>query len=293
MRSPANARWPQLWLAVPMTTNRRSSRAAAIIAALALTLMFVPLLSGDMFGAGVALICAIMFAAGGASVYLSGEAGILRTTEGVFVATLKTGRPSMFVPQSRAYTYVQWCFMIAVVPLMLAAPKLAEITDVPSDADRFAQRLEFLAPILPYLLILLAPRMLSILMRVRMSTGIALDSQGVFVWSWYGSSFVRWDWITNVEPVALRVGPAVRLTVEEPDERPTNPEENWLGRNVVAFRKRQRDLQVGRLSANPALVCYAICFYLGHPELRHELGTDAALERMRTCDYPGVIAPTS
>lgn len=42
------------------------------------------------------------------------------------------------------------------------------------------------------------------------------------------------------------------------------------------------------LAVNPALPYYALHFYHRHLELRHELGTEASLRRMRQADFPDI-----
>jgi len=183
-----------------------------------------------------------------------------------------------------------YAVQLAAAALLVAAPILADA--IPSDGSSRNDWFQRAAPYMPFVAIYFGAYLLSPLMRKRHWLGIGLSSAGVYHWSWFGCCFFRWEWISAVQATGKSFGVGrhhILLTVAEPAHRSENREENWVS-GFGFYRKKLRTIPAGFLSVNPASCYYALHYYLRHPEKRDELGTDAALERMRTLDFPDIIA---
>lgn len=74
------------------------------------------------------------------------------------------------------------------------------------------------------------------------------------------------------------------MSVREAAKRNPNPEETPIS-GLGAFRRSMTRIQAGALAVNPALAYNALRFYLAHPHLRHELGTESGVERIRAAAF--------
>jgi hypothetical protein len=112
--------------------------------------------------------------------------------------------------------------------------------------------------------------------------GVGLSSVGVYRWSWFSCSFFSWN---EIQRILVHEGRelVVQVIAQESRQRPANPEEDWVGRLSV-FRRANGRILAGYLSVDPATAYYMLHHYLQHPELRHELGTQAGVERISTGD---------
>jgi hypothetical protein len=134
-------------------------------------------------------------------------------------------------------------------------------------------------PAVPIVVLLVAR-----VVRWRKPLGLGLSPEGVYHWSWFGCRFFPWDAITAVRAIERR-GPTVELVVSGDDDRERDPADSWL---VVlsSFRKSMRYVNAGYLAVDPALAYHGLRFYHEHPDHRHELATDAGIERLRHADFP-------
>jgi hypothetical protein len=125
-------------------------------------------------------------------------------------------------------------------------------------------------------------------LRKRRKLGIGMSPEHVRHRWWFGCYTFRWEWITDVRP-ATTGNARIELLVTEPTDRPRDDQENWISRSRL-FRRPKHIVVVGYLDVNPTIVYYALCFYRRHPELRHELGTEASLDRIQQSNFEDLEA---
>ena len=196
-----------------------------------------------------------------------------------------SGGRRLISPTSTKY----WCVHVVVLFLlsvaMYTAPSVFGSLDPSSP---FVGRLDLLLPVLPAVGTVILAQAISALLAMRSFLGVGLSPEGVFHGSWGGCSFYSWDDIRRVEP-GVQGGPGVRLWLPGKFEPAVHPGESFLGKWNWFRRKKNSWLPLGTLAVHPVVVYEALSFYRRHPELRHELGTEAGLERARRANYPDVI----
>jgi hypothetical protein len=193
-----------------------------------------------------------------------------------------SGQASTLVPNSAvAGFFVYALCLVVLVFSVLTATVVRPLTD-----DGSALRV--FATISPAAGLVAAAVLLSPLLRRRRQQGLGLSPGHVHHWWWFGGYALRWEWITEIR--AATAGNArIEMLVAPPPDRAYDDEETWISRSKL-FRRPKHIVVVGYLDANPTAVYYALCFYLRHPELRHELGTEASIERIQRLDFAGLEA---
>lgn len=148
--------------------------------------------------------------------------------------------------------------------------------------------LRIFATITPAVGVIALTVLVSPVLRRRRKLGIGMSHEHVRHWWWFGCYTVRWEWITEVRP-ATTGNARIELLVEEPPDPPRDDEENWISRSRL-FRRPKHIVVIGYLDVNPTALYYALCFYRRHPELRHELGTEASLDRIQQLNFEDLEA---
>ncbi len=143
------------------------------------------------------------------------------------------------------------------------------------------------APFMPIAGVAMLGWSMARVVRKRGELGVGLSPDGVYHWAWLGCCFYSWDWIRGVYPTG-RHAPLVELDVAEPSVRPDNAEENWVAQ-LDSHRRKSTKLMTHHLAVNPGAAYIALVFYHRHPELRHELASDAGVTRIQKMDFPELI----
>jgi hypothetical protein len=268
--------WPAAWQALASRTS------VGVVVTLSVTAFLVVLgITADrMVEVAFASVGAVLFAILATYAYLTTLQAQRRSRDHIGVVAVGSSSSTTFMNQLLVIEMAYLAMALTAAALLFLVPSLVD--QMPRTGTWNDMRLHSLARYSPVLACYSAALLLSPLVRKRRQLGLGLGSDGVYNWTWFGSCFFAWDWITEIRPSAGReLG--VDLVVRVPDDRPSNPEENWLGR-ANFFRRRKSRIQVGYLAVNPAVAFYALRFYHRHPELRTELGTDAAAQRIRAGD---------
>jgi hypothetical protein len=96
------------------------------------------------------------------------------------------------------------------------------------------------------------------------------------------NAFIPWLAVLTVT-AAFDRGPVIRLLTSDAVKRHST---SWL-----AFRRKPRvglvEIRGNMLAVDPALLYYALDYYLKNPDARAELSTDAGLQRIRSGDLIG------
>lgn len=203
---------------------------------------------------------------------------------------------AVMIPFSRTMCYAYMALLANAVVVLLAAACYAGAT--PHDGSFKGACIRALVFVFPLLAIVLAASLIRVVIALREGSALALTPDGVFHWSWFGSCFYHWDWIRDVRarsqefprlPSGLKLPMEifVQLSVAEPHGIRLEPEESLTARWNY-FRGRMEQISVKYLSVHPTVPYYALEFYRRHPELRHELGTQEGVERIRSCDLSEV-----
>jgi hypothetical protein len=193
-----------------------------------------------------------------------------------------SSRTSTIVPNSIVADFFVYVLCVAV----LAFSAITAIFVRPmADANAL---LRTFATISPAVGLLALAVLVSPVLRKRRKLGLGMSPEHVRHWWWFGCYTFRWEWITDIRP-ATTGNPRIELLVDEPSDRPSDDEENWISRSR-SFRRSKHVMVVGYLDVNPSAVYYALCFYHRHPELRHELGTEVSLERIERLDFEDLEA---
>jgi len=283
-RSQVHIVWPQVWESL---VRKRRRAAVTIIPALVVLLVAcgVFLIRIDEAPTGyLAFACLPLLLAGG--FYGHATAVNCRDLETSLVSLDHISGPepdAVTLAQSSRATVA---YRLMVVAGVLAVAFLMFLADDITPYGAPAILVVKLAPLMPLLVVVPVATLFSRVVRKRKQLGLGLSPRGVYTWTWFGCCFFDWEWIADVRAIERRQL-LIELDVHEPLQRPLNPEENWIGQ-VDLFRRRRTKIQAGFLAVNPAAAFYALCFYHRHPELRHELGTQAGVDRIRGLDFPDV-----
>ncbi|PKV93970.1 hypothetical protein ATK30_4833 [Amycolatopsis echigonensis] len=120
-----------------------------------------------------------------------------------------------------------------------------------------------------------------LVLRGKLRRGVlALTPRGVYHCSWSFSTYADWDTIMYVGAADAN-GPIIELATTDSGER-------WYRRRTRLRRQPELafnphiGIQARLLSADPALVYQTLRFYQRNPQARTELGTEAAVQRVRT-----------
>ena len=119
---------------------------------------------------------------------------------------------------------------------------------------------------------------------IRKPPSIALTPSGVGATS-PAKSYVPWEAIASVGAIRVAAEPVIALRLSAPDQAELSP----VGRILMrANRSFGGDLiySVRTLAVDPALLYFALGFYLTHPRSRHELGTQASVMRIEAGELP-------
>ncbi|MGH3950061.1 MAG: hypothetical protein ACRDSE_13200 [Pseudonocardiaceae bacterium] len=117
---------------------------------------------------------------------------------------------------------------------------------------------------------------------------VLLDAQGILHHGGSFRSYLPWSGVEAIQPVQTD-GPDILITALDhtpwvrerltrlwkADKPPAIPSDNGLGSKPAIH------LRGVYFDVDPALVLAILVFYGKHPDARHELGTDAALQRAR------------
>lgn len=268
--------WPEAW----QSLAGRTSVGIVVTLVVAAFLVAIGVSADQRVDTAFALVGALCFAILGVYSYLTTVGAQRRNRDHVGVAAVESTSNVAFMNQSRVVAMSYLALALTLAALFVLLPTLVDQLSRTGSWNDL--RLRSLAGYSPIFALYSVALLLSPVVRRRRPLGLGLSADGVYHWTWFGSCFFAWDWITEVSPAAGReLG--VQLAVCEPDNRSSNPEENWLGR-ASFFRRKKTRIQVGYLAVNPAVAFYALRFYHRHPELRSELGTEAGVQRMRSGD---------
>lgn len=279
-----NVPWPHAWLAQLRRMKVLLALVLGLICPFTLIVGFLATSAGDYgVGLGLLLIFVVMIALSLSVIAQMGARG-----RGSRAAFLQESGDSSVVTVFAYSAYgkgAQWSVWATLFALFLAMPAIVDA--IPNDGSPRDTTVRLVAPFFPIFALYPAGILLSRLIRKRGVLGIGLSSEGVYQWWWFGCSFFAWDSIDAVramEQSALAMG----LDVRESAARPVNEEENVFGRWDY-YRRKRRKVLVGYLGVNPAVAYLALAFYLRHPELRDELGTDASVERIRRVEFAELV----
>lgn len=278
--------WPGAWAAL-----YRRGIMAMLPAALVLCLMglfgVLLILGGSHLAAVVTLGCVLwflpMFIVGLVVKVRSKRSGWPRLR----LLRLQAGNDAvlMHYHEGMKVSYLWLCFAGGV--LFISMPIVAAF--VPYDGSYGSARFHSLAPVFPIGALYAVAFLASRVVRKRGELGLGLSPTGVYHWSWFGCCFYAWEWIREIKATdQKRLALMVELIVVEPDGAGRDPEENFVAR-WDWFRAQRQSLPVQYFAVNPAVPYYALGFYRRHPELRHELGTQEGVDRIRRGDLPDVI----
>ena len=260
--------------------RRRST--GALIASTTLTLAFTvaaPFMQDGDTRSGLAALAALLITVS-AMVWFGGVYPWRRDSSATALFH-RQGRLEIRASRSAYGALYAFCFIAGA--LCLLAPSIAG--ENPTASGRAARTLAALRPFFPYIAILPLIVLFSFTVRKRMQLGLGLSVEGVYHWGLFGCCFFPWDAITDVRttPGSLRL----ILATEERRLRHPNKEENWVAR-LGLIRRNRHSVGIGSLGSHPVVPYYALYFYRRHPELRHELGSEAGLQRVREMNFPGL-----
>ncbi|MGH3950062.1 MAG: hypothetical protein ACRDSE_13205 [Pseudonocardiaceae bacterium] len=106
-----------------------------------------------------------------------------------------------------------------------------------------------------------------------------LSRRGLYQRHWTYEAGVSWDDIAQVRPLSGEPG----IIVGSEDILSRRIDRLWLLRSRMPTRSMH--ITGSDLAADPALVLALVLFYANHPEARHELGTEDALQRARAAAF--------
>ena len=230
--------WPAAW----QSLAGRTSVGIVVTLAVAAFLVAIGVSADQRVDTAFALVGALCFAILGVYSYLTTVGAQRRNRDHVGVAAVESTSNVAFMNQSRVVAMSYLALALTLAALFVLLPTLVD------QLSRTGTKLE--RPETALARRLLAD-LCALFGRATFSVqwsgdgrplGLGLSAEGVYHWTWFGSCFFAWDWITEVSPAAGReLG--VQLAVCEPDNRPSNPEENWLGR--AKFLPAQEDSHSG------------------------------------------------
>ena len=289
---PRNLPAPPEWAQNVGATSRYFLLSSAAAAAL-ITLGIIGIRNDR--GALTVLAGGLLLATGAYVMWIWSRVDLDRT-----VTTLLIGdRPiKTAIPVRRSYRNGQVAAHIAGL-FFCTAVLYAEFADTNADGSA-GRRYGFYAAILaPVFFVWLTARLISRFIVNRDDVrGLSLSTEGIHRISWWGDSRFRWSNIAAIE-----ISPGYRLTRWRKRRKRTNTYimnirltargQSLTRGNVLSAPVRHwgpvmralTRINVAELAAHPPVVAHLVKFYFEHPELREELGTEKALERVRTGNF--------
>jgi len=276
--------WPYAWeVAHRKTSSLRLARVATVIFLAVTALIYVTRYpSFAIFMLGLATVVGLLLLKGHLVTLAARRKGVL----GISRATISGRDFSIpYVVFSRAVTYTETT--LSIVTFIYAATLPLYMDDIPFASTHWTGRHLVVGLIASLAAIYVVPFLVARVARWRQPLGIALAPEGVYHWSWFGRRFLPWDDITEARPV-LNYGPSIKLICRDSiwTSRPGDSALCWFG----FFRRYMCTIHAGYLAVDPAIAYYGILFYLKNPDHRHELATDAGVERLRRMDFPPSLA---
>ncbi|WP_405160026.1 hypothetical protein OG203_26725 [Nocardia sp. NBC_01499] len=116
---------------------------------------------------------------------------------------------------------------------------------------------------------------------------VVLSEQGVSQSLGSTVRFIPWNDVGVVSPCIINNSLAVRINPARDARISVDIGKSVIDRMQHGYFEQNMDLHAWVLGIDPALLLYAVRFYWQHPEARHELGTDAVVDRMRRGDLSG------
>ncbi|MBF6069304.1 hypothetical protein [Nocardia farcinica] len=113
---------------------------------------------------------------------------------------------------------------------------------------------------------------------------ITLDDVGISQVAGNTSRAISWESIGGISAHLINNSHAVRITPAIGAKFQVATGRSLLGRWQQGFLEQAMDVPVWVLGMDPALFLHLTRFYWQHPEARHELGTDATVDRIRRGD---------
>lgn len=240
---------------------------------------------GEMFGLlGVAGVPPLLIAS--AALWIIANRSPLRNWSGILsLESPDAARQATFIPYTRSWG--------ALFPLLMASILVLCLTGIVValsylGGDSYGLRAAIIVILAPILAIATLPYLFGYFIRGRKRMGIGLTQAGIYHRSYLGCGLYRWDQLQGVAALA-RGSYVIVLAGEHGHGRrrdQLDPEESWIA-TFARYRKNMSHIPAGHLTIHPALAYKALVYYHEHPERRAELGTDAALERIRYADFAG------
>lgn len=197
--------------------------------------------------------------------------------------TLRSGESATLLPYRRMSRVGMYAVVTCNTAMFLLAPIAAG--QIPSDAaGRGVIIFYVFALVAPFFAVLGIGFLGNRLIRKRSELGIGLGRNGIYHWSWLGGCFYPWKNVEKVLPSVQYGVPLIRLVPGRRWAPYGDLEENRFSERQWYLSKLARFGARG-FSVDPAALLQILHFYHRHPELREELGTDAALERIRSADF--------
>lgn len=278
--------WPTIWRRF---RNRGSLVLIGLIffVAVCLLLIVAVFTTGNPWLSLLILLFTVTFGTLGVSSYLTTGMCAHRGSGAVLRISLRDDRSAIFLPTLKAAT--------VLVTLGLLVGSLAMVffffpwmmDRVRSDGGWRDNQLRAMAPFMAIAGVVLLGWLFAGVARKRRDLGIGLSPHGIYHWAWAGSCLYEWNRINEIRPTAHRA-PAIELDIAEPNAPGGNVEENWLAK-FQSYRRQLSRLPVTGLTVNPGVAYIALVFYHRHPELRYELGGEAAVTRIQKMDFPELI----
>jgi hypothetical protein len=282
MTTPRNPQgglcWPERWPATHGLRRFIAPTYSAIWCVIFLVGGLWVLSLGEWMGV---LLLALAFALSSlvATAFLERIVSLRRNFRAVELMTL-AARPAVFMAWPRVDVYARQTLNVTFFLVLALLPFLMEI--IPDDESREYARISAISFFAPLFAVGMGAYIVAGFVR-RGRLGIGLSPAGVYHRSWFGTCFYPWESIQGIQPVR-RPRLAVLMSVRESARRNPNPEETPIG-GFGAFRRSMTRIQAGALAVNPALAYHALGFYLAHPDLRGELGTESGVERIRAAEF--------
>ena len=282
--------WPHEWQGA---TERLGRRFVSFVAISACLIVLGALLAPFSALGWITILLALAMASANLAIYRYRTSNVRYTIAGAIVRNdrlfLRSDRQSKVFLQLASAAL----FLAAATAFMIAI-----VEDFTTDRrDR-----QFLAVALiigPILMIWMTARLLSRpLFRRTKEMGVALSQHGVHHTSWWGES--RYEW-SNIQSIRIHRGMSRSAFTHQPRDGfhlvitldltaygksavrggvPSSPISQW-----GPVMRSLTNINAAALDVYPPVVARVLTFYFEHPELREELGTEKALERVRTGNF--------
>ncbi|MFR9752705.1 hypothetical protein ACL02S_16945 [Nocardia sp. 004] len=110
---------------------------------------------------------------------------------------------------------------------------------------------------------------------------VFLSGDGISQESGRSRKYISWADIAGVSPLIVNSSHVVRIIPVSDINIRVDTSERFIDRLQRGQLERSMDFYPWTLNVDPALFLHLVRFYWRHPDARHELGTDAAIGRIR------------